>query len=84
MYMENTRFSIYTSLWFSWKPSGTTWKTEEFHPLETHTVEAPRSNFMDLPVTASMRSSAYDRSEERKLCVGKPCQNQGMVVSPES
>lgn len=40
MYMENTHFSIYTSLWYSWKSSGTAWKTEEFHPLETHTVEA--------------------------------------------
>lgn len=29
MYMENTYFSIYTSLWFSWKSSGTAWKTEE-------------------------------------------------------
>lgn len=40
-YMGNIHFSVYTSSWFSWISSGTASKTEEFHPLETHTVEAP-------------------------------------------
>lgn len=41
-YMGNIHFSIYTSSWFSWTSSGTASKTEEFHPLEIHTVEAQR------------------------------------------
>lgn len=80
-YMENTHFSVHTSSRFSWKSSGTAWKTEEFHPLETHTAEAqrvfgPGTSWTYQSLFQWGHSPMTDRSKERKPSVGKPCQNQ--------
>ena len=76
--MGNTHFSIYTLSWFAWTSSGTASKTEEFHPLETHTVEVqhvfgPITSWIYLSLFLWGHPPMTAQDKEMRPCVRKPC-----------
>lgn len=85
--MGNRHFSVYTSSRFSWRSSGTASTTEEFHPLETRTVEAlrvfgPTASWIYLSLFLWGHPPMTDTNKCSRV-LENLVQTQGVAVFPE-